>query len=128
MDAGRPARAPVRAPRPGGPRAPGSHPAGAVGSDIGLAAGEEATGRRTPITKLSYYTPRSALARLVAPLAATAVSYLPPRALRPLLVPLREISNHSRRPALRRRATRAIHLVVGDGMSIRVRRQRGGSS
>ena len=80
------------------------------------------------MTKLSFYTPRSPAARLVAPLVATAVSYLPPRALRPLVVPLREISNHSRRPALRRRATRAIHLVVGDGMSMRVKRQHGGRS
>jgi len=78
------------------------------------------------MTKLTYYTPRSPLTRLAAPLVATAVSYLPPRALRPFVVPLRELSNRSRRPALRRCATRAIDLVVGDGMSIRVKRQHTG--
>ena len=75
------------------------------------------------MTKLTYYTPRTPVAHLVAPLVATAASYLPPRALRPIVVPLRELSNRSRRPALRRRATRAINLIVGDGMSIRVKRR-----
>ena len=59
------------------------------------------------MTQLSYYTPRSPLARLLAPLVAGAVSYLPPRALRPLV-----------RPCVR------ADLVVGDGMAIRVRRRR----
>lgn len=79
------------------------------------------------MTKLTMFTPRSRLQRLLAPLVANAVSYLPPRALRPFVVPLRDISNNSRRRA-RRLATRAIHLLVGDGMAIRVRRQRGGRS
>jgi len=78
------------------------------------------------MTKLTYYTPRTPIAQLVAPLVATAVSYLPPRALRPLVVPLRDISNRSRRPTLRTRAIRAINLIVGDGMSIRVKRQHAG--
>jgi hypothetical protein len=75
------------------------------------------------MTKLTFYTPRSPLTRLIAPLAANAVSYLPPRALRPLVVPLRDVSNHSRRPVLRRRATLAIYLIVGDGMTIRIKRR-----
>lgn len=74
------------------------------------------------MTKLTYYTPRSPLQRLLAPLVANAVSYLPPRALRPIVRPCVRASNHSRRPALRRRATRAINLIVGDGMAIRIKR------
>ncbi len=80
------------------------------------------------MTKLTYYTPRAPLTRLVAPLVATAMSYLPPEVLRPFVVPLGDISNRSHRPALRRVATHAIDLVVGDGMSIRVRRQHAGGS
>ena len=75
------------------------------------------------MTKLTHYTPRSALARLLAPLAAAAVSYLPPRALRPIAVPCARWGRESRRPRLRRHADRTINLVVGDGMTIRVNRQ-----
>jgi len=80
------------------------------------------------MTKLTYYTPRSPLTRLVAPVMGTAVSYLPPRALGPFVVALRELSNRSRRPALRGRAIRTIDLVAGDGMSIRLKRQHTGRS
>jgi hypothetical protein len=75
------------------------------------------------MTKLTYYTPRSRPARLFAPLVATAASYLPPRTLRPIVKPCVRCANHSRRPNLRRAAARAIDLVVGDGMSIRVTRR-----
>jgi len=75
------------------------------------------------MTKLTHYTPRSALARLLAPLVATAVSYLPPQALRPIAVPCARFSRESRRFALRRHADRTINLIVGDGMTIRVNRR-----
>lgn len=75
------------------------------------------------MTKLTHYTPRSALARLLAPPVATAVSYLPPRALRPIAVPCARLGRESRRPALRRHADRTINLIVGDGMTIRVNRR-----
>ena len=78
------------------------------------------------MTKLTMFTPRTRLQRLLAPPAANAVSYLPPRALRPIVVPLREVSNNSRRRRARRLATCAIYLIVGDGMTIRTRRQHGG--
>ena len=78
------------------------------------------------MTKLTYYTPRSPLASALAPLVATAASYLPPRALRPLVRPCVRWTRESRRPGLRRLADRAINLVAGDGMSIRVKRQHGG--
>ena len=75
------------------------------------------------MTKLTYYTPHSRLARLIAPLLANAASYFPPRALRPIVRPCVRAWRHSRRPALRRRASRAIDLIVGDGMAIRIKRQ-----
>jgi len=75
------------------------------------------------MTKLTYYTPRSPLAQALAPLVATAVSYLPPRALRPIVKPCARWANESRRPGLRRLADRTIDLVVGDGMWIRVKRR-----
>ena len=75
------------------------------------------------MTKLTYYTPRRALTRLLAPPVARAVSYLPPRALRPIVKPCVRAANESRRPRLPRRADRAIYLLVGDGMSIRIKRQ-----
>ncbi len=73
--------------------------------------------------KLNHYTPRTRLARLLAPFVATAVSHLPPRALRPIAVPCVRWGRESRRPALRRRADRTINLIVGDGMTIRVNRR-----
>ena len=75
------------------------------------------------MTQLSYYTARSPLTRLLAPLLAGAVSYLPPPALPPLLRPCARACRASRRPGLRRRASHTIDLVAGDGMAIRVRRQ-----
>ena len=75
------------------------------------------------MTKLTYYTPRSPLASALAPLAASAASYLPPRALRPLIRPCVRWTRESRRPGLRRLADRTIDLVVGDGMWIRVKRR-----
>lgn len=75
------------------------------------------------MTKLNHYTPGTPLARLLAPLVATAVSYLPPRALRPIAKPCMRLCRESRRPRLRRFASRTIDLVVGDGMTIRVNRQ-----
>ena len=75
------------------------------------------------MTKLTYCTPRSPLARLLAPAAAVAASHLPPRALRPVVRRCVWLSRESRRPRLRRRAMRAIDLLAGDGMSIRVKRQ-----
>jgi len=80
------------------------------------------------MTKLTYYTPRSPLGRLLAPPVATAASYFPPRLLRPVVVPLRDISNNSRRPGARWHAIRAINLIDGDGMAIRTRRQHAGRS
>jgi len=68
------------------------------------------------MTKLTFYTPRSPLTRLLAPLVANAASYFPPEALRPVVRPCVRASNHSRRPALRRHASRTINLIVGDGM------------
>ena len=76
------------------------------------------------MTQLTYYTPRSPLTRLLAPLLAGAVSYLPPRALRPLVGPCVRACRASRRPGLRRRASHTIDPVAGDGMAIRVRRLR----
>ena len=78
--------------------------------------------------RLVYYTPRTPLGRLVAPPAAVTASLFHPRALRPLVKPLLRLGNHARRPGVRRRAARGIDLVVGDGMAIRVRRQRAGRS
>ena len=78
------------------------------------------------MTKLTYYTPCSPLERLLAPAVAVAASHVPPRGLRPVVKPCVRLCRHSRRPALRHSAWRAIDLVVGDGMAIRVRRQRAG--
>ena len=49
------------------------------------------------MTKLTCYTPGTPLARVVAPLVATAVSYLPPRALRPIAKPCMRLCRESRR-------------------------------
>ena len=80
------------------------------------------------MSQLTYYTPRSPLARALAPLAAVGASYLPPPALRPLVKPCVRCSNESRRPRARRLASRTIDLLVGDGMSLRVKRQHGEGS
>lgn len=78
------------------------------------------------MTKLTMFTPQTRLQRLLAPIVANAVSYLPPRALRPFVAPLREVSNNSRRRRAGRLATRTIYLIAGDGMAIRINRQHGG--
>jgi len=74
--------------------------------------------------QLTYYTPRTQLARVSLPLVAVAASYLPPRALRPIVKPCARWANQSRRPRLRRHADRTVYLLAGDAISIRVRRQR----
>jgi len=75
------------------------------------------------MTKLTHYTPRTPLTRALAPLVATVASYLPPRALRPIVKPCARWANQSRRPGLRRRANRTIYLLAGDAMWIRIKRR-----
>ena len=79
--------------------------------------------------RLTYFQPRARSCAAVAPLVALAASYIPPRWLRYAIKPIRALSNSAPRPRTRpliRAATRAIDLLVGDGVAIRVARQHRG--
>ncbi len=78
--------------------------------------------------RLTYFQPRTRTCVAFAPLVALA-AYIPPRRLRYIIKPIRGLSNSAPRPGTRpliRAAARAIALLVGDGVSIRVARQHRG--
>jgi hypothetical protein len=75
------------------------------------------------MTRLVHFTPHSIPSRLAAQVVASAASYLPPAVLKPLVGPLLR-GSRSARPGWRQRAAdQAISLIVGDGVSQRIRRQ-----
>jgi hypothetical protein len=75
------------------------------------------------VARLEYFNPRRPRARVLAGLIAPAGSCLPPPALRGLVLPFVRVSRRGRPSELARRAERLVLLLVGDGRSLRVRRQ-----
>jgi hypothetical protein len=75
------------------------------------------------MARLEYFNPRRPRARVLAGLIARAGSYLPPPALRRLVLPFVRVSHRGRPRELARRTERLVLLLVGDGRSLRVRRQ-----
>jgi len=75
------------------------------------------------MTRLVYFTAHSTGCRLATQVAAGAASYLPPAILKRLVRPLLRCSRGAGPARLQPAAERAICLIVGDGVSRRVRRQ-----
>jgi hypothetical protein len=75
------------------------------------------------VARLEHFNSQRPRARVLTGLIARPGSYLPPHALRRVVQPFVRISRPGRPRALARRAERPVLLLVGDGRSLRVRRQ-----
>ncbi len=78
------------------------------------------------MTQLTYFTPRTSACATVAPHVALTASYVPATVLRRVVRPLLALTRSTPRPRTRpliRAASRAIDLLVADGVAIRVTRQ-----